>query len=301
MALFSERYGYTPARSILQVESMDSNLRMGIYNALYNFLGEYNSSSSYSKICRDIWSDVWHGALDKFPRLHCLDFYSHLKHWLAECTWYEPYDLIEFVASECQKIDSETVEACDYNLQPNWCAHSNLILSDFAQYITHALEHEDSGYRLIETRIVPITNDAEIDAVENALEVPVTFSNARHHIEKALTLFAHKPEPDSTNTVKESISAVEAAAQAIIKDDKATLGAALKLIENSHGLHPALAKGWSNLYGFTSDAGGIRHAEHSDDIQVDGALAKYMLVSCSAFVNYLIELDAKQTITDKRI
>ena len=41
------------------------------------------------------------------------------------------------------------------------------------------------------------------------------------------------------------------------------------------------------IYGYTSDADGIRHAM-IDDSKCDFEDAKYMLVSCSAFVNYLI-------------
>jgi hypothetical protein len=54
----------------------------------------------------------------------------------------------------------------------------------------------------------------------------------------------------------------------------------------SRTLHPALAEGLSKLYGWTSDAEGIRHAL-MDEPSLSFAEAKYMLVSCSAFVNYL--------------
>ena len=65
------------------------------------------------------------------------------------------------------------------------------------------------------------------------------------------------------------------------------MGKALKLIEDTVGLHPALKKGFSSIYGYTSDEGGIRHAM-IDDNPCEFDDAKYMLVSCSAFVNYLI-------------
>ncbi|MEM9118458.1 MAG: hypothetical protein AAGD09_11315 [Cyanobacteria bacterium P01_F01_bin.56] len=46
--------------------------------------------------------------------------------------------------------------------------------------------------------------------------------------------------------------------KAITGSDKATLGAALKILETE--LYPALTKAFSSLYGHTSDTGGIRHA-----------------------------------------
>jgi len=52
-------------------------------------------------------------------------------------------------------------------------------------------------------------------------------------------------------------------------------------------MHHALIKGFSSLYGYTSEADGIRHAL-LEEPHVGFDEAKYMLVSCSAFVNYLI-------------
>lgn len=61
-------------------------------------------------------------------------------------------------------------------------------------------------------------------------------------------------------------------------------------------IHPALKKGFSNIYGYTSDASGIRHAL-LDEPNLDFENAKYMLVSCSAFINYLASKAAKAGIT----
>ena len=61
----------------------------------------------------------------------------------------------------------------------------------------------------------------------------------------------------------------------------------MKKIKDKIGLHPALEKGFGAIYGYTSDQGGIRHAM-IDESTCDFEDAKYMLVSCSAFVNYLI-------------
>jgi len=42
------------------------------------------------------------------------------------------------------------------------------------------------------------------------------------------------------------------------------------------------------LSGYTSDKGGIRHGLKEEDHNVDIDEARFMLVTCSAFVNYLI-------------
>ena len=95
--------------------------------------------------------------------------------------------------------------------------------------------------------------------------------------------------PDYENSIKESISAVEAICCIITDDDKATLGKALgKLEQAGITIHGSLKSAMEKLYGYTSDENGIRHA----GIDFKGASsedAKYMLVTCSAFVNYLME------------
>jgi hypothetical protein len=62
------------------------------------------------------------------------------------------------------------------------------------------------------------------------------------------------------------------------------------------GLHPALIKGWQQLYGFTSDSGGIRHAAHQETVEPTQVIAQYFLITCSAFVNLVTALKS-QTAT----
>jgi restriction endonuclease Mrr len=59
-----------------------------------------------------------------------------------------------------------------------------------------------------------------------------------------------------------------------------------KELERQRKLHPALKATFSNLYGYTSDADGIRHALLGED-RVTFDQAKFMLVACSAFTNYV--------------
>jgi len=66
-----------------------------------------------------------------------------------------------------------------------------------------------------------------------------------------------------------------------------TLGDAPKGIRDKIDLHPALEKGFGALYGYTSDKGGIRHAL-LEESSVDSTDARFMLVTCSAFVNFVV-------------
>ena len=52
-------------------------------------------------------------------------------------------------------------------------------------------------------------------------------------------------------------------------------------------MHEAFKQALLKLYGYASDAEGVRHAL-LDETVVDEADAQFMIVACSAFVTYLI-------------
>jgi hypothetical protein len=98
-------------------------------------------------------------------------------------------------------------------------------------------------------------------------------------------LLSKRPDADYRNSIKESISAVEALVREITGES--TLN--LKKLDNTGIVLPSvLRKAFELLYGYTNDEStGIRHAL-MDDTNAPGAdEAVFMLVSCSAFINYL--------------
>jgi hypothetical protein len=149
------------------------------------------------------------------------------------------------------------------------------------KWLNTVLETENAAYRVVGTEVVEITDTNEIKAIEEALghpDVPV-----RTHIQSALAMLSDRTAPDYRNAIKEAISAVEAACRLVTGLKAATLGDALKKIPD---LHPALKKSFLALYGFTSDASGIRHSL-LDEPNLTYADAKFMLAACAAFVSYL--------------
>ena len=159
--------------------------------------------------------------------------------------------------------------------------------NSYSQEINQLFQKEYVGYRFIDGEITPISDEMEVAEIEQSLDIE--FQGCRSHIKKALSFLSDREKPDYKNSIKESISAVESICQIITGDSKTTLGEALKnLQDNGIAIHPALKKSWSSLYGYTSDEGGIRHAEGLFESNVTFEEAKYMLVSCCAFVNYLI-------------
>lgn len=153
--------------------------------------------------------------------------------------------------------------------------------------VNNVFEKENMGYRFVAGRIMPITDNQEISTIEEACNSPI--EGCRKQIQKAAAFLSDRNSPDYKNCIKESISAVESICQVIVGDEKATLGDALKQLEKSGlSIHPCLKTAFSKLYGYTTDQGGIRHAEGMFESNVTFEEAKFMLVSCSAFINYLI-------------
>lgn len=155
-------------------------------------------------------------------------------------------------------------------------------------FCNQVLEAENSGYRFVGDVITPISSATELKEIEEALGVPDKLRPVAEHIDAALRLYADRENPDYRNSIKESISAVEALCRLVTEKPKATLGEALKALSSKVRIHGAFKAAFEKLYGYTSDEEGIRHSLMTEsDVQSEDA--KFMLVSCSAFVNYVIE------------
>lgn len=153
--------------------------------------------------------------------------------------------------------------------------------------VNQILKEENSMYRLVNYQICPVKNEIEVSEINKAIsevDLPSTI-----HIEKALKLLSDRKNPDYENSIKESISAIESACRIItgIGHSKTTLGAALKKLETSNVyIHPAMVNAFNSLYGYTNTEEGIRHAT-IDFNKAKEEDARFMLVVCSAFLNYL--------------
>ena len=166
------------------------------------------------------------------------------------------------------------------------------------EYCNKVLEREVSAYRFVGGEIAQIISQEEIQEIEEAIANHSTSDLVKTHISHALQLMADRESPDYRNSIKESISAVECIAKAIVGNPNTTLGAALNEIERrgTIQLHEDLKEGLKKIYHYTSDAAGIRHAL-KDSTTVDFEDAKFMLVSCSTFCNYLTSKASKARIS----
>jgi len=151
--------------------------------------------------------------------------------------------------------------------------------------LNQVLREENAAYRIVDDKVIEITDQHEIDAIESALDNGI--QSSRTHLSRALELLSDRKQPDYRNSIKESVSAVEAACQVLANKPKTTLTDCIKVIKNNGNIHPAFEQALIKLYGYTSDEGGIRHALTEESVDPHYSDAKFMLVACSAFVNFL--------------
>lgn len=262
--------GITPMRVEFQIESMDDTLRNGLWNILLR--RHFSSDSVWVKhdsrlerILRAIWDKHFKEPIDEIP-IGSGTAIAVVREYFMHCQWHEVYDFVEFVAALFGSPDTSFIRSCN-----------------------GVLEQELSGYRFVGSALAQITSEHEIAEIENAMRLDAPYSSVSLHIEQALVLLSDRENPDFRNSIKESISAVEAVAKAIAGSEKATLTQALNAIETASEIemHPDLMKGFIGLYHWTSDDEGIRHSL-KDKPKVGYEDASYMLATCSSFVNYLI-------------
>lgn len=281
MFLFSQRKGLKPIKTNIQLNSIDDDLRNGLWNVLYLFYWKgtpYNMDGEMKFLVQMLWHHYFKKPLDTLPNFD-RDIYEEIRNYFFNCEWYEVYDFIEFVVNNYQddKVNQKVINACNF-----------------------VLERELSAYRFVGDKITQITSKEEILEIEEALVKTEPLKGVHIHLKSALEKLSNKKSPDYRNSIKESISAVESICKLITGMKKATLGEALKKIEEKIGLHPALKSAFSSLYGYTSDEEGIRHAL-LDEANLGYEEAKFMLVSCSAFINYLISKAEKGGIKIRSI
>jgi hypothetical protein len=277
MPTFSQRFGFERPRDALQLNDMDQGLRVGLWNWMYvNFLEQVASegdgwrySEPYAAMIIWIWRRVLKFPVDALPD-YGIAVVEQLRAAVETKDFHIVYGITEAFL-DARFLTSEK-------------ARLRLVRS-----LNEELELEQSGYRYIVASLAPIISENEIYEVARASEQGGQFSAAAAHISRALALLSDRENPDYRNSIKEAISAVEATCRIIIGKPSATLSVALKELEGRGlQLHTALREGLAKLYAYTSDEKGIRHSLVDED-KLTSTEARFMLVTCSAFSNFLID------------
>lgn len=273
---FSQRMGLAPARKLAQVDSIDRELQNSLWNVLLmNLFAKYVAErgfpgsvrrSNFREFADFLYSDFYKASIDSRPN-NWLEFKSVIRKTFFEMKWHRQYSFIEFIVGM------------------NYKGTSLVLMEEFNKI----LGRENSAYLFVSGKLAPITSKDEVEEVERAIAELDGHAGVRIHLQTALGMLTDRDKPDYRNSIKESISAVESLAKKLIGNEKATLGQALKTLETKHGLHPSLKSAFMTLYGYTSDASGIRHGLLDGDKPCTKADARFMLICCSAFINFAVD------------
>ncbi|MFF7292030.1 AbiJ-NTD4 domain-containing protein [Microbacterium sp. NPDC008134] len=278
MVSFAQRMRLRPIRSLVQTDALDEETRTELWNVVlvtYRTMSQREMSyQPVGNLTSAMWAWEFKKPRDEEPGEQKV--WSLVKTQVLTGEWFDALDIIEAYVGYLERF-------CTW--------HSENLVAQTVKAFNGVFESYMVGYRFIEQKIVPLDNDADAEAVTSAIEAAGDFSGARGHLQRAADLLADRKNPDYANSIKESVSAVEAVVRKVTKEG--TLGAGLKKLKDAGvTIHSALEGAWSKMYGWTSDAQGIRHAA-VEATEADQAIAKYMLVTCSAFVTYLIESGRK--------
>ena len=215
--LFSQRKGIEPIKNVIQSDSIDDDLRNGLWNALidsywksvqikyFDFDEEIHTFqkrlyANYFKKPLDTIEDDWEA------------FYNGIRKYFFNCRWYKVYDFLEFIINNYpNKYKNDTcVSICNY-----------------------ILKKELSAYCFVGGQFTQITSQEEISEIEEALNISNPFKPVRVHIKSALTLFSDKKSPDYRNSIKESISAVESICILTTKKKNTAFSQALNILKKN--------------------------------------------------------------------
>ena len=275
---FSERKGIKHFSDIVQVNSLNERTRNKLYTAteeIFGLMDKYNERLQNCFI-EFIYEELFSLTKRDIPKIYGYSDYSHTSVFneIYNIINTEDYSniltFIEGVIKDFSIIDQDTGNML--NLE-----------SRYTNIINDIFQKENVNYRIVDGIVTDLLNEETIKEIEETLENPYTVVTT--HYSKALELLYKAKDYD--NSIKESISSVESICQILTGNDKATLGDALKLLKDK--IHPAMKSAFEKLYGYTSDANGIRHSNGLGEGNSTFEEAKYMLISCSAFVNYLKE------------
>lgn len=280
MATFSQRYGYTPLEKAIRKECMPDEIKNSLCSAFdllsagFKSMSRFGEGNKYKDLELHIWLKFLNYRFGEFEKGGW--YHPTIVPTLGDqdMPWYRKLDMVEMAISYLLRI------------YPPENRYNELVVN-VIDYINSEFERHGYAYRIVGDSILEITSEQEIKAIEDA--IAESKDNVKAHLSNAIANYAIRPEGDYANSIKESISAVEAVCRDIT--GKTTLGDALNDMQSKGVRLPKVLKAaFDKLYAYTNQPStGIRHAlMETEDAYIPGnAEARYMLIVCSAFINYL--------------
>ncbi|MFN2927287.1 AbiJ-NTD4 domain-containing protein [Lachnospiraceae bacterium YH-ros2228] len=289
---FSDRNRIKPENTEIQLKEFDSRTRVQLQNMLNKLYSEVYGDIYYQRdyiqeFFRYVVGDIYSEPVDIRTWINDTSLWDMISETILRADYDDVLTLIEAIIQYWDRYLKKT----DYEYYNSY--NGKYMQTSVFETVNMYFEREYVGYRFVDGLIVPISDQYEVNTVKQALNTKEDV--VREHISKANRLLADRSQPDYENSIKESISAVEALCEILtgVAGKEATLGKMLKKLEdNGIIIHSGLKSAFNILYGYTSDANGIRHAGDIGGPSSTFEEAKFMLISCCAFINYLIAVTA---------
>jgi hypothetical protein len=266
--VFSRRKGYTPPPVQGKPEELSDHARTRLWDVFYIEIFQKNREGvdlhpHLEAFFLVIWTELDHQPIDQY--LGSWEFLKSIRERFLSGVWHFSFDIFEAIFEDSENLMRDGGEV--------------------AFRLRDALERENQAYTFVGGRFVERMMPHEVQSVETALQT--TIEGVRVHLTSALRKLSDRDKPDFRDSIKESISAVESACHYVTNQKKSTLEAALRILDNRKPWPPGFKDSLAKLYAWTGEEDGVRHPmmEASDLERGD---AQFMLVTCSAVVNYLI-------------
>lgn len=254
---FSQRMGIMELRIPVQVNSLDKDLRAGLWNALYShFLGKLSTSNRTTKKARQlvvtIWTDFFRDTLDTLPSQtwgYGGFLQRHAKEYIFEEAYNRVFDFIEYIIPLIEQAEPDELDG-------------------FIADCNKALEKEGSVYRIINRIVVRTIRAIGYNGNEQTGEPETEERSGNLYFANALELMADRKDPNFNQAIGEAIKAVEW-----------TLEKYPALTTPDNALSP-LAVYHQNLLSLKqvlTEPGTAATVEET----------KYWLIICAAIINYL--------------
>ena len=240
-------------------------------SVILNTLDAYiaNNKDVFDILDKAAYTDLFHGRLSEYDIIKFDDGYcclEEIENCMGNCI--KQFVIIDFLLQEIANLNKT----------------GGREIPSFSSELNKGFENINFGFRIINNHIAPIIDQEEIQEFDEAVNhVP---DNVKQHLDKAILYLS--TNLDYENSIKESISAVEAFCYKYTQEG--ILSDSLRILLNRRILHPRLKAAFDKLYSYSSEKNtGIRHGRGIEDNTFTPTYyeAKYMLVTCSAFINYI--------------
>ena len=275
---FSDRNNIDTISKEMQIDDLDERSRKSIYNMWSEIYLEcrdacMSKGECWHTIINPIYTGVYNQILGPLKSVDEKGLIAIIENTILNDKYNKIFDLLEYTTKLFEIV----------------ITYDNRVLRRDSYYkrYNNLFESEYIGYRFIDKIIVPITDPIEVQSIKQAFSD--SYNKVREHLSKANRFLSDRDNPDYENSIKESISALEALAQIITKTNgaQATFGKMSEKLVEQGVITTSMKAAFSALYGVASNSRGVRHSGNNGD-EVSFEEAKYNLVISTAFVNYVI-------------